>query len=222
MAPSVVTISADTSNDSDAALTVDDALVLAELDSVAGVSPEDTSTEFVTNGDIITTTTITGTNEDYLAVRTYELWQASPLTELSVDNELRLAVVGSSTADDLGLTADSVGEKIEIGGLPFVVAGILQEKGGTGFPDPDDQVLVPITTLQKYFTGDEDLRTIAVSATTAMTSAVPSIPAVLKSSPTVTMSKPSSSTAIERPTSPDPTTSIPTSSAVRKVPRTSP
>ena len=136
-----------------------------ELDSVAGVSPEDTSTEFVTNGDTTTTTTITGTNEDYLTVRTYELWQGSELTELSVDNELRLAVVGSSTADDLGLTADSVGEEIEIGGLPFVVAGILQEKGGTGFPDPDDQVLIPITTLQKYFTGNDDLRTIAVSAT---------------------------------------------------------
>ena len=163
----LVTISADTSVDADATLSVSDALVLAELDSVAGVSPEDTSSEFVTNGDTTTTTTITGTNEDYLTVRTYELWQGSELTELSVDNELRLAVVGSTTADDLGLTAESVGEEIEIGGLPFVVAGILQEKGGTGFPDPDDQVLIPITTLQKYFTGNDDLRTIAVSATSA-------------------------------------------------------
>ena len=160
----LVTISPDTSNDSDASLTVGDALVLAGLDSVAGVSPEDSTSQFVTSGELSTTTTILGTTEDYLTVRAYELWQGSELTELSVDNELRLAVVGSTTADDLGLGADSVGEEIEIGGLPFVVAGILQEKGGSGFQDPDDQVLIPVTTLQKYFSGTDEVRTIAVSA----------------------------------------------------------
>ena len=160
----LVTISPDTSNDSDASLTVGDALVLAGLDSVAGVSPEISTSQFVTSGELSTTTTILGTTEDYLTVRAFELWQGSELTELSVDNELRLAVVGSTTADDLGLGADSIGEEIEIGGLPFVVAGILQEKGGSGFQDPDDQVLIPVTTLQKYFSGTDEVRTIAVSA----------------------------------------------------------
>ena len=76
-------------------------------------------------------------------------------------------MIGATTADDLGLDASSVGSEIKIGGLPFVVAGILQEKGGSGFQDPDDQVLVPVTTLQKYFSGSDAVRTIAVSATAA-------------------------------------------------------
>ena len=48
--------------------------------------------------------------------------------------------------------------------MPFIVAGILQAKGGSGFQDPDDQVLIPVTTLQKYFSGSDVVRTISVSA----------------------------------------------------------
>ncbi len=76
-------------------------------------------------------------------------------------------MLGATTADDLGLDASSVGEQIKIGGLPFVVAGILQAKGGSGFQDPDDQVLIPVTTLQKHFSGSDAVRTIAVSAASA-------------------------------------------------------
>ena len=65
-------------------------------------------------------------------MRSFELWQGSGLTDLSVAASLRIAVVGASTADDLGLDASSIGEQIKIGGVPFVVAGILQEKGGSG------------------------------------------------------------------------------------------
>ena len=115
-------------------------------------------------GDANTTTTILGTTADYPHVRSYELWQGSGLTDASVEGALRVAVIGATTADDLGLTADSLGSEVEIGGLPFVVVGILQEKGGAGFQDPDDQVLIPVTTLQKYFSGSDSVRTIAVSA----------------------------------------------------------
>ena len=147
-------------------LTLDDAEALAMLPALAGVAPEISTSQLVVAGDANTTTTVLGTTADYPLVRSFELWQGSGLTDLSVDQALRLAVIGATTADDLGLDASSVGSQIKIGGLPFVVAGILQEKGGSGFQDPDDQVLIPITTLQKHFTGSDAVRTIAVSATT--------------------------------------------------------
>ena len=148
-------------------LTLRDAEALATLAVLAGVAPEISSSQLVVAGDANTTTTVLGTTADYPLVRSYEIWQGSGLTDLSVDQALRLAVIGATTADDLGLDASSVGTEIKIGGLPFVVAGILQEKGGSGFQDPDDQVLVPVTTLQKYFSGSDAVRTIAVSAVTA-------------------------------------------------------
>jgi len=157
-----------------ATLTLADAEALESLPVLAGVAPEISSSQLVVAGDANTTTTILGTTADYPYVRNYELWQGSGLTDASVANELRLAVVGASTADDLGLGAADIGTEIKIGGLPFRVAGILQEKGGSGFQDPDDQVLIPVTTLQKHFSGSDAVRTIAVSATSADTIAAAS------------------------------------------------
>ncbi len=74
-----------------------------------------------------------------------------------------MAVLGATTAEDLGLGADDLGTEIAIGGIPFTVIGILQPKGGSGFNDPDDQVIVPIGTVQKYFVGGDSVRTIGVS-----------------------------------------------------------
>jgi putative ABC transport system permease protein len=97
-------------------------------------------------------------------VRNYELWQGSSLTDLSVDDGLRIAVLGSSTVENLGLGSDAIGSEIKIGGLPFTIVGVLQEKGGSGFNDPDDFILIPISTMQKYFAGSDVVRTIGVSA----------------------------------------------------------
>jgi putative ABC transport system permease protein len=145
-------------------LTLDDAEALAGLGSLSGVAPEISTSQLVVAGDLNTTTTILGTTADYPSVRSFELWQGSGLTDASIEHELRVAVVGATTADDLGLGAGDVGSQIRIGGLPFVVVGILQEKGGSGFQDPDDQVLIPVTTLQRHFSGSDTVRTIAVSA----------------------------------------------------------
>jgi putative ABC transport system permease protein len=148
-------------------LTLADAEALDGVAELAGVAPESSTSQLVTFGEANTTTTILGTTADYPTVRTFELWQGSGLTDLSVAASLRIAVVGASTADDLGLDASSIGQQVKIGGVPFAVVGILQEKGGSGFQDPDDQILIPVTTMQKHFSGSDAVRTIAVSATSA-------------------------------------------------------
>ena len=59
--------------------------------------------------------------------------------------------------------ASDLGTTISIGGIPFTVIGILQPKGGSGFQDPDDQIMVPVGAVQKYFVGGDSVRTIGVS-----------------------------------------------------------
>jgi putative ABC transport system permease protein len=80
-----------------------------------------------------------------------------------VERGLRTAVLGASTAEDLGLTEEDLGTEIAIGGIPFTVIGILQPKGGSGFQDPDDQVMVPVGAVQHHFVGGDSVRTIGVS-----------------------------------------------------------
>ena len=53
-----------------------------------------------------TTTSIIGTTADYATVRAYDVWQGSFLTDTAVEQDLRVAVLGATTADDLKLDAE--------------------------------------------------------------------------------------------------------------------
>jgi len=72
-------------------------------------------------------------------------------------------VVSQLFADNLGLDATAVGSQVTIDGLPFQVIGITQPKGGSGFQDPDDQVMVPVGVVRKYFVAGDTVRTVGVS-----------------------------------------------------------
>jgi putative ABC transport system permease protein len=151
------------SDDGSTSLTIEDAEAIAELPGVAGVAPEVSTSQDVSAGDATTTTTIVGTTGAYPDVRAYTIWQGTGLTDVAVDRGLRVAVLGKTTADDLELGADAIGTDISIGGIGYTVVGILQPKGGTGFQDPDDQILVPVASAQKYFVGGDSVRSIGVS-----------------------------------------------------------
>jgi putative ABC transport system permease protein len=149
-------------------LTLADGDAIAALDGVAGVAPELSTSAFVVAGSENTTTTIVGTTEDYPLVRNYQVWQGSFLTDASVEAGLRVAVLGATTAADLGLDASSIGTDITIRGIPFRIVGILQEKGSSGFQSSDDQVLIPVSTMRHYFVGTstDSVRSIGVSVST--------------------------------------------------------
>ncbi len=91
-------------------------------------------------------------------------------------------MLGATTATNLGLGAADLGSEITIGGIPFQVIGILQAKGGSGFQDPDDQVMVPVGVVQKYFVGGDTVRTIGVSVAEAdqMTATKTTLTALLR------------------------------------------
>jgi putative ABC transport system permease protein len=167
---------------STAGLTLDDAAAIATLDGVAAVAPELQTSKTVAVGTRTTTTSVVGTSADYALVRAYDVWQGSFLTSATVETGLRVAVLGATAASDLGLDASSIGSSVSIGGLPFEVIGILQPKGGTGFQNPDDQVLVPLAAVSKYFVAGDTVRTIGVSVTSGdeMTPVTNAITALLR------------------------------------------
>ena len=166
----------------DSTLTLSDADAIAALPGIGGVAPEISTNLTVSAGTESATTTVVGTTPAYPMVRAYDVWQGTFLTDASLDQDLRVAVLGATTATTLGLGAGDIGSQISVGGLPFRVIGILQAKGGTGFQDPDDQVIVPIGVVQKYFVGGDTVRTIGVSVAdpAGMTAASAAITALLR------------------------------------------
>jgi putative ABC transport system permease protein len=165
-----------------ASLTLDDANAIARLDGVAAVAPELQTSATVSVGTHSTTTSLVGTSPAYAQVRAFDIWQGSFLTDATAERGLRVAVLGATAASDLGLDASSIGSSISIDGLPFEVVGILQPKGGAGFNNPDDQVLVPLATVRKYFVAGDSIRTIGVSVTSddRMTDVTNAITALLR------------------------------------------
>jgi putative ABC transport system permease protein len=159
----LLTINATGRNGTNTTLTIDDANAIAQIDTVAAVAPEVQTQQVVAVGRTTTTTSIVGTSAAYASVRAYEVWQGTFLTDTSVDSSLRVAVLGATVANALSLDASAIGTQVSIGGLSFDVIGILQPKGGSGFQDPDNEVLVPVGAVQKYFVGGNQVRTIGVS-----------------------------------------------------------
>jgi putative ABC transport system permease protein len=145
-------------------LTLDDATAIAGLDGLAAVAPEiQTQGTVATSATNTTSTSVVGTSAQYAQVRAYEVWQGTFLSSLETDRSLRSVVLGASVASNLGLGADSVGTDVSIDGIPFQVVGILQPKGGAGFNNPDDEVLIPLSTATRYFVGGTGVRAIGVS-----------------------------------------------------------
>jgi len=160
-------------------LTIADAAAVAKVANVAAIEPEVSTQKTVIAGLQNTTTSIIGTTPSFPEVRSFSVWQGSFLNQAAVDGSLRVAVLGSTTADDLGLTEASIGTDIVIGGLPFRVIGILQPKGSSGPFSQDDQILIPITTAQRYFVSGSNVRSIGVSVATA--DAIPDTQALITS-----------------------------------------
>jgi len=148
-------------------LTLADAQAIASVAGVAAVEPEVTTQKPVIAGLQNTTTSIVGTTPAFPEVRSYSVWQGSFLNQAAVNEGLRVAVLGATTADTLGLTETAIGTDIAIGGLPFRVIGILQPKGSSGPFSQDDQILIPISTAQHYFVSGTTVRSIGVSVATA-------------------------------------------------------
>ena len=144
-------------------LTIDDASAISGLAGVQYVAPELTTNKLVIAGTLNETARIIGTSPAYLSVFAYDMWTGSFLNQASLDHNMRVAVIGATTADNLSLTDSSIGSTIYIAGLPFELVGILQSKGGTG--TADDQVMVPLTTARELFVGTNSVSSIGLSAT---------------------------------------------------------
>jgi len=64
-----------------------------------------------------------------------------------------------------GEGVDPVGQTIKINRLNFRVIGVTKSKGASGFMNQDDVVFIPLSTAQRFLSGDNYLTSIRVQAT---------------------------------------------------------
>jgi putative ABC transport system permease protein len=149
-------------------LTMDDAAALEErATNLSAVQPEMTSRLQVQYLNQNTNTSIVGTTANYLEVRKYELQAGRMFSRAEDEGRQRVAVLGPTVLEALGINSPDaiIGEAVRIRGIQFLVVGVLKSKGQSSpFGNPDDQVLVPITTGRFRLFGSDRLRSISVLA----------------------------------------------------------
>lgn len=150
-------------------LTLDDAdAITTNVSNLAGVAPEVSGRYQVTARGTNTNTQIVGVTGTYATVRNMDIESGNFITDQYVNSSAKVAVLGPTTRDDLfGTGADVLGETVRINKIDFKIIGITKTKGGSGFSNPDDQIFIPLTTAQRFLSGDQYVTTINVSAQSA-------------------------------------------------------
>jgi len=130
------------------------------------VQPEMARNQQVTYLNKNTNVSIVGTTPNYLDVRKYQLMAGRMFTTAENTAMSRVAVVGPAVAVNMGLdTLSILDEAIRIKGIQFQVVGVLKSKGQSGMGgNPDEQILIPITTARFRVLGSDRLRSISVLA----------------------------------------------------------
>src|SRR6056297_3496172 len=101
--------------------------------------------------------TVLAVSASYPQVLDQQIARGQHLTESDVVTTRRVVVLGAATADTLFPGEDPIGRQVTIGGVRFRVIGVLVRVGGGGSPfgpDPDRNVIVPITSGQRLFATD--------------------------------------------------------------------
>src|SRR5688572_10707877 len=137
-----------------ATLTTDDADAIArEIPLVAATAPEQSNGgQLIANG-INTNTRVVGTTPDYPEVRNYKIASGEFINRQHIEGRSRVVVLGANVAKTLFGDDDATDQSVRMSfnnraASTFRVVGVMEAKGGTNQGNQDDQVFVPISTMQ--------------------------------------------------------------------------
>lgn len=65
----------------------------------------------------------------------------------------QVAILGYDLALDLFGDTSPVGQKVRLGNYNFEIIGVYEKRGSAGFSNDDEQIFIPVTTLQKKMLG---------------------------------------------------------------------
>jgi len=163
----------------------DVAAMATQLPSVQAAAPVLRTSRNVQSESDNWTTLVVGTTPAYFVIRDWRPRLGRLLDESDESSGAKVVVLGQRVVERLfGAHADPVGQRVRIGRIPFVIAGVLAEKGQSPMgQDWDDMVFVPGSTfrakmqagLGQFVDGVVLLRAVAADQTTRSRSQVESL-----------------------------------------------
>jgi putative ABC transport system permease protein len=105
---------------------------------------------------------VTGTSPEYPAIRNFHVANGRFFTTPDLEEWRRTLVLGKTVAQVLFGSQSPIGEEVKIGDLRFTVIGVMEPKGEVNERDFDEVMFIPVTTLLRYFTGNDKIQYLSV------------------------------------------------------------
>ena len=135
-----------------------------EVPSVTAVAPVSSIGLSVISGAKNRSTTITGTTNEYFESGNWKLADGRWFSDSELRAGAAVCIIGQTTRAELLGNGDAIGSRLRLRSLSCTVIGLLQSKGKSNFgQDRDDTVVIPLRTMQRRLTGNEDIQQVQLS-----------------------------------------------------------
>ena len=138
-------------------LTIEDAEAIARLaPSILAVSPEryygGVGAQVKGNGNEANSVRFGGVTQYYAICNNWTIGDGLNISEIDVLHARDVAIIGTDVRDAVFKGKDPIGQYVTVAGRRMQVIGVWQKKGSGAFGgQPDLELMIPITTFDKYF-----------------------------------------------------------------------
>lgn len=145
-------------------LKYDDAKAIGEkIKNIDYVSPTVSSSYQVVYGNNNWNTSVQGVTPEFMSIRSLTISYGSFISSDDLTKRNRVAVIGTTVAENLFENQNPVGQNIRINNQPYKVIGLLESKGQSSMgQDQDDMIYIPLTTAQERMLGITYVQSINV------------------------------------------------------------
>ncbi|MFM9828267.1 MAG: ABC transporter permease [Sphingomonas sp.] len=147
--------------------------IARQVTGVTAVAPQAQATGTAVYNGANWSTIVNGTTLAYFDVQPWPLESGREFTRAEVQAGKAVCLLGSTVKKNLFRDDVAEGKRMRIGGISCDVIGTLTSRGQAGFGgDQDDVVIMPLKTVQRRFTGNQDIRLMLVGIDRTYDSAI--------------------------------------------------
>ncbi len=143
----------------------DDATAIQrEVGGLSAVAPNVSRGVTAVLGNHNRSTQLTGTTNDYFIAREWPLLSGRIFTQGELRSGKAVCLLGETVRKDLFGEGDPIGSRIRVDKVACDIIGVMAVKGQSTFgPDQDDNVVMPLKTVQRRFAGNSQVSTLWIS-----------------------------------------------------------
>lgn len=109
-------------------------------------------------------TSVSGTTNDYLRASNLNLAKGRLFTESELSAGKSVCIIGDTVRDNLFRGTEAIGKILRLEDISCEIIGSLIRRGQGGFgQDPDDQVIMPLKSVMRRLTGNQDVQSILIA-----------------------------------------------------------